>query len=342
MRVLVTGGAGYIGSHTVLALVEAGHSAVIADDFSTSNESVLMRLEKLAGVPIECHRVDLSDYEATDTLFRSGVFDAAIHCAGFKAVGESVASPTRYYRNNLDTTLSVVSAMEKYGVDRLVFSSSATVYGAGHSAPFSEDLWPLESSNPYGQTKVMIERILTDVAAAHEGWKVALLRYFNPVGAHASGLIGEDPRGVPNNLMPFVAQVAVGSQGRLTVHGGDYETSDGTGERDYIHVLDLAAGHVAALEHLEVMADRSRAFNLGTGNATSVLSLVEAFERASGQKVPYTVGPRREGDLAVAYADPSRAQLELGWSAIRSVEDMCQSTWKWQRGRASDTTQFDA
>lgn len=331
MRVLVTGGAGYVGSHTVLALIEAGHTAVIADNFSNSNRAVLKRLESIADVPIECHEVELTDDEATDRLFGAGDIDAVIHCAGLKAVGESVSAPLQYYRNNLDSTLTVAGAMAQHGVRRMVFSSSATVYGAGHTSPLSEDSWPLESSNPYGQTKVIIERMLTDIAAANKGWKVALLRYFNPVGAHSSGLIGEDPRGIPNNLMPFVAQVAVGRRERLTVHGDDYDTADGTGERDYIHVVDLAAGHVAALDHLDSMATDVRAFNLGTGRPTSVLGLVGAFERASGQAVPYVVGPRRDGDLAVAYADPSRARAELGWTAARSIEEMCADTWRWQQ-----------
>ncbi|WP_144874313.1 UDP-glucose 4-epimerase GalE [Microbacterium sp. 1.5R] len=335
MRVLVTGGAGYVGSHTVVALAEAGHTAVIADNFSNSSPAVLDRLERISGVSVECHEVELTDAEATERLFHAEPIDAVIHCAGLKAVGESVSAPREYYRNNLVSTLTVADAMEKNGVRRLVFSSSATVYGAAHSSPLGEDSWPLESSNPYGQTKVIIERMLSDIAAANPGWKVALLRYFNPVGAHASGLIGEDPRGVPNNLMPFVAQVAVGRRDRLTVHGDDYDTVDGTGERDYIHVVDLAAGHVAALDHLDSMTADVRAFNLGTGASTSVLQLLRAFERASGRTVPYVVGPRREGDLAVAYADPSRARTELGWMAARSLEEMCADTWRWQSANPS-------
>lgn len=330
MRILVTGGAGYIGSHTVLALLEQGHDAVIADNFLNSKRSVVDRLAELSGKRISVSEVELTSEIETHELFEKGNFDAVIHCAGLKAVGESVAAPIDYYRNNLDSALSVVTAMRNNGVKRLVFSSSATVYGGGQSAPFQEDTLPLVSSNPYGQTKVMIERILSDVAVANDGWKVALLRYFNPVGAHESGLIGEDPRGVPNNLMPYIAQVAVGRRPELTVHGGDYETADGTGERDYIHVVDLALGHVAALDHLHRMSSPVRAFNLGTGRSTSVLGLVRSFERASGRRVPFTIGPRRDGDLAVAYADPSRARSELGWAAKRSVLEMCADTWRWQ------------
>lgn len=330
MRVLVTGGAGYIGSHTVLSLVAAGHDVVIADNFSNSKRSVLPRIEQLAGRPVTVHEVDLTDAAATEALFAAEPVDAVIHFAGYKAVGESVAKPAMYYRNNLDSTLSVVEAMLRHGVHRFVFSSSATVYGPHAPVPYREDWEFLSSTNPYGQTKVMIERILADVAAVNEGWKVALLRYFNPVGAHESGLIGEDPNGIPNNLMPFLSQVAVGRRDKLTVHGDDYPTADGTGERDYIHVVDLAEGHVAALEHLDAMDEPSRAFNLGTGTGTSVLALLHAFERAVGHDLPYGVGPRRAGDLAVTYADPARARAELGWEATRTVDEMCADTWRWQ------------
>ncbi|QAY69259.1 UDP-glucose 4-epimerase GalE [Xylanimonas protaetiae] len=330
MRVLVTGGAGYIGSHTVLALLAAGHDAVIADDFSNSKRTVIPRIEELAGRAVPVHEVDLTDAAATEALFAAEQFDAVIHFAGFKAVGESVAKPALYYRNNLDSTLAVVEAMQRHGVHRLVFSSSATVYGEKAPVPYGEGWEFLEATNPYGQTKVIVERILTDVAAVTEGWKVALLRYFNPVGAHASGRIGEDPNGIPNNLMPFLSQVAVGRREKLTVFGDDYETADGTGERDYIHVVDLAAGHVAALEHLDAMTEPARAFNLGTGTGTSVLALLHAFERAVGRELPYVVGPRRAGDLAASYADPTRAREELGWTARLTIEDMCADTWRWQ------------
>jgi UDP-glucose 4-epimerase len=330
MRVLVTGGAGYIGSHTVLSLVEAGHDPVIVDSYVNAKPTVVPRLERLAGREIAAHQVDLTDAAATAELFAAEKFDAVIHFAALKAVGESVAKPLEYYRNNLDATFSLLAAMAAHDVSRFVFSSSATVYGEKAPVPYREDYRPLESASPYGQTKVMIERVLTDVAAVHQGWKVALLRYFNPVGAHPSGEIGEDPQGVPNNLMPFLAQVAVGRRERLTVFGGDYPTADGTCERDYIHVVDLAAGHVAALDHLDDMATDVRAYNLGTGSGTSVLQLLHAFERAVGRELPYEVGPRRTGDLPAFWADPTRARTELGWEAARTIDDMCADTWRWQ------------
>ena len=335
MRVLVAGGAGYIGSHTVLALVEAGHEVLIADNFSNSKPTVLPRLEELAGKRLEFRKVDFTVQAQVDALFAEALeaanpIDAVIHFAGYKAVGESVAKPTMYYRNNLDSTLCLLDAMLSHGVSRFVFSSSATVYGERAPVPYREDWEFLESTNPYGQTKVMIERILTDVANVNPGWKVALLRYFNPVGAHASGKIGEDPQGIPNNLMPFLSQVAVGRREALTVHGDDYPTSDGTGERDYIHVVDLAAGHVAALNHLDAQDEPTRAYNLGTGTGTSVLDLLHAFERAVGRDLPYVVGPRRAGDLAVTFADPARACEELGWEARLGIDAMCADTWRWQ------------
>jgi len=330
MRVLVSGGAGYIGSHTVLALVAAGHDVVVVDDFSNSKPSVQGRLEGLAGRAIPFHSFDLTDVDKTEALFSHERIDAVIHFAGFKAVGESVTKPLEYYRNNLDSTFALATAMTKYGVTKLVFSSSATVYGEKAPVPYREDYEHLSSSSPYGQTKVMIERVLTDIAQISEGWKVALLRYFNPVGAHESGEIGEDPQGVPNNLMPFIAQVAVGRRDKLTVFGDDYATADGTAERDYLHVTDLAAGHVAALEHLDDMAEPARAFNLGTGTGTSVLALLKAFERAVGRELPYEIGPRRAGDLPAFWADPTRANTELGWHATKTIDDMCADTWRWQ------------
>lgn len=330
MRVLVAGGAGYIGSHTVVALVEAGHEPVIADDFANSSPAVLPRLEQICGRSVPFHEIDLTDKAATSALVAQAEPDAVIHFAGYKAVGESVEKPLRYYANNLDSTFSLLEAMTEHGVKNLVFSSSATVYGPDAPLPYHEDYAPLRATNPYGWTKAMIEQVITDVAAATPGFTAALLRYFNPIGAHESGLIGEDPSGIPNNLMPYIAQVAIGRREKLAVFGDDYETADGTGERDYIHVVDLAAGHVAALDHLATMDDGARAFNLGTGSATSVFELVHAFERACGKELPYEVGPRRAGDLPTSYADPARAREELGWRAQKSIDDMCADTWRWQ------------
>lgn len=330
MRVLVSGGAGYIGSHTILALLKQGHEAVVVDDFANSKPSAVQRLEQLSGTHIPLHSFDLTDPDKTEALFASEQVDAVIHFAGLKAVGESVGKPLAYYRNNLDSTMSLLRAMSRHDVPRLVFSSSATVYGDHAPVPYQEDYEPLASSSPYGWTKVMNERIITDVAAATPGLKVALLRYFNPVGAHPSGEIGEDPQGIPNNLMPFIAQVAVGRRSKLTIFGDDYPTADGTCERDYIHVEDLAAGHVAALDHLDDMSEDVRAFNLGSGVGTSVLDLFHAFERAVGHELPYEIGPRRAGDLPAYWADPSRANAELGWRTVKTIDDMCADTWRWQ------------
>ncbi|SHK27447.1 UDP-glucose 4-epimerase [Pseudonocardia thermophila] len=331
MHVLVSGGAGYIGSHTVLALVRAGHSVVVVDDFSNSKPAVMGRLAALAGREIPLHVFDLTDRDKTDRLFASEQIDAVVHFAGFKAVGESVEKPLAYYSNNLDTTFSLLRAMERHGTRKLVFSSSATVYGPRSKLPYREDDdVPIEAVNPYGRSKVMLEHILTDVAHAVPGMKVALLRYFNPVGAHPSGTIGEDPGGIPNNLVPFIAQVAVGRREKLRVFGGDYPTPDGTCIRDFIHVEDLAEGHVAALEYLERATEPARAFNLGTGQGTSVLEMLHAFERAVGRPIPYEIVDRRPGDLPVSYADVSRAKAELGWQATRTIDDMCADAWRWQ------------
>ena len=331
MRVLVTGGAGYIGSHTVVQLVAAGHQPVVVDSFVNSRPSVIRRLEELTGEPVETHSFDLRDVDKTSALLAEGGFDAVIHFAGLKAVGESSQIPLEYYDNNLGTTFSLLRAMERHGVRRLVFSSSATVYGETETVPMPEGL-PTSATNPYGWTKVMQEQILRDVAATGTA-QVALLRYFNPVGAHPSGRIGEDPQGVPNNLMPFIAQVAVGRRERLQVFGDDYPTPDGTPLRDYIHVEDLAAGHVAALQYLDAHTDLAvREWNLGTGHGTSVLEMIAAFEAGSGREVPYDVVSRRPGDLAAVYADPSRAETELGWRAERTIEQMCADTWRWQSG----------
>ena len=330
MHVLVAGGAGFIGSHTVVQLKQAGHDVTVVDDFDNSKASAVARVEQLVGDHIPLHAFDLCDPDKTEALFAAERFDAVIHFAGHKAVGESVEKPLQYYRNNLDSTFSLLRAMATHGVHRLVFSSSATVYGDESPQPSQEDYRPLQSSNPYGWTKVMNEQIIGDVARATPGMRVALLRYFNPVGAHPSGTIGEDPQGIPNNLMPFISQVAVGRREKLTVFGDDYDTADGTCERDYIHVEDLAAGHLAALEHIDAMAEPVRAFNLGTGVPTSVLAMINAFRTATGVEIPYEVGPRRAGDLPVTYADPTRALHELGWRTTKSIEDMCADTWRWQ------------
>ncbi len=329
MRILVSGGAGYIGSHTTLQLIAAGHDAVIVDDFSRSKRSVLPRLESLAGRPMEVREVDLTDVPATEALVADGGFEAVIHFAGLKAVGESVEKPIEYYSNNLGSTLSLLAAMRRHGVARFVFSSSATVYGENASVPMKEE-FPTSATNPYGWTKVMQEQILRDAAVADPSLRVALLRYFNPVGAHPSGTIGEDPSGTPNNLMPLIAQVAIGRREKLLIYGDDYPTPDGTGRRDYLHVEDLAAGHVAALDRIGEVDPGVSTWNLGTGTPTSVKEMVDAFTRACGHELPVEIAPRRAGDVAESYADPSRAQAELGWRADRTIDQMCEDTWRWQ------------
>ncbi len=328
MRVLVSGGAGYIGSHTVVALVAAGHDVVVVDDFSNAKPTVVGRLESLTGRHVPVHAFDLTDVDKTAHLFEVEQIDAVIHFAGFKAVGESVQKPLDYYENNLGSTFSLVRAMQKHDVHKLVFSSSATVYGTDQAGA-TEDR-PTFATNPYGWTKVMQEQILRDIAVADPEMRIALLRYFNPVGAHPSGTIGEDPSDVPNNLMPYIAQVAVGRREKLQVFGDDYDTVDGTGVRDYIHVEDLAAGHVAALEKLGDTTEPVSTWNLGSGRGTSVLELLRAFEKAVGRELPYEVVGRRAGDVASSYADPSKANAELGWSTQKTVEDMCADTWRWQ------------
>lgn len=328
LRVFVAGGAGYIGSHTVVQLVKAGHVPIIADNFSNSKPSVIERINALTGTEVEVHRVDLTDQEATDKAFAQARPDAVIHFAGMKAVGESVKKPLEYYANNLGSTICLLQAMRAHGCELMIFSSSATVYGNA-PVPCDETVEHLSSNSPYGWTKVMGEQILSDVAAASD-IRVALLRYFNPVGAHPSGTMGEDPQGIPNNLMPYIAQVATGRRDELTIFGDDYPTPDGTCQRDYLHVMDLADGHVAALEKLAEGDVKVRAWNLGTGSATSVLELTNAFAEAAGKPVPYKIGPRRPGDRPQLWADPARAKEELGWEAKLSIADMCADTWRWQ------------
>ena len=328
MSILLTGGAGFIGSHTYVELAKAGFDPVIADNFYNSSEEVINRLQTITGKPVKWHSVDVCDRAALDTVFAMHTFEAVIHFAGYKAVGESVEKPLAYYRNNLDSTLTICEAMRAHGVKRLVFSSSATVYGTAEVMPLVEDM-PTGCTNPYGWTKYMIEQILRDVAHANPDWAVALLRYFNPIGAHESGLIGEDPVGIPNNLVPYIAQVATGKLEKLRVFGNDYDTPDGTGVRDYIHVVDLARGHAAACEYL--MAHTGcEVFNLGTGHGNSVLDVLKTFERVNGVAIPYEVGPRRAGDIGTCYADAGKAKALLHWQAEKSLEDMCRDTWRWQ------------
>jgi len=328
MKILVTGGAGYIGSHTCVALLDAGHDVVVLDDLSNSEAGVIERIARISGRAVVFVEADIRDRAAVTQLFTAHRIDAVIHFAGLKAVGESVAQPLRYYDVNVHGSLVLFETMAQFGVERLIFSSSATVYGDPDSVPIRED-FPLRTTNPYGGSKLMVENILRDQAKAAPSWRIALLRYFNPVGAHESGLIGENPRGVPNNLLPFVAQVAEGRRARLSVFGDDYATTDGTGMRDYIHVVDLALGHVKALEKLE-QASGVLTYNLGTGQATSVLEMVRAFERASGKPIPYTIEPRRPGDIAACYAATDLAERELGWKAERGIDQMCADAWRWQ------------
>ena len=328
MNILLTGGAGYIGSHTFVSLVEAGYTPVILDNFANSHPAVLERLQAITGRPAACERGDELDTPWVEDVLRRQAIAGVIHFAGDKAVGESVAKPLKYYRNNLGGAVSLMQAMENAGCGKLVFSSSATVYGEPRSLPISEDS-PRSHTNPYGHTKLVIEDMLAAQCVAQPSWRVAVLRYFNPVGAHPSGLIGEDPEGIPNNLMPYIAQVALGRRPFLQVFGNDYDTDDGTGVRDYIHVCDLAAGHVAALKAL-LEQGRSLTVNLGTGKGRSVLEVVRAFEAASGRSVPYRFSPRRAGDVPQLFADPARARQLLHWRATRSLDEMCADAWRWQ------------
>lgn len=328
MRILVTGGAGYIGSHTCLELLSAGYEVAVVDNLSNSQQESLKRVQELAGKALAFHRVDLLDKLALAGVFASSAIDAVVHFAGFKAPAESVAFPLRYYHNNVTGTLNLCEVMQDFGVTNLVFSSSATVYGDPHAVPITED-FPLAPINPYGWSKYMIQQILRDLHRADGTWNVALLRYFNPVGAHPSGRIGEDPKGVPTNLVPYIAQVAVGKLPELQVFGDDYATPDGTGIRDYIHVVDLASGHLAALDRLAANPGVVTV-NLGTGRGYSVLEVVSAFEEASDKKIPYQIVGRRPGDAAICYADPTKASNDLGWSAQRGMGEMCADVWRWQ------------
>lgn len=328
MKILVTGGVGYIGSHTVVELQSAGHDVVVVDNLSNSRQSVCARIERITGKPFVFIEADIRDRAAMEAAFAAHKPDAVIHFAGLKAVGESVAQPLRYYDNNVTGSVVLFETMAKFACRSLVFSSSATVYGDPASVPIRED-FPLSATNPYGRSKLMIEDILRDLAKAEPDWRIALLRYFNPVGAHQSGLIGEEPSGIPNNLVPYIAQVANGQREKLSVFGGDYDTPDGTGLRDYIHVVDLAIGHVKTLERLG-RGPGIVTYNLGTGRGNSVLEMVRAFEAASGRPVPYEIVPRRPGDVAKCYADPSLAREELGWTAERDVAQMCADVWRYQ------------
>ena len=330
MAILITGGAGYIGSHTMVELLEAGRELVVVDNFLNSKPESLKRVKEITGKDFKFYEVDLLDYDALDKVFCENDIDSCIHFAGLKAVGESCAKPLYYYHNNITGTLNLCNVMQKHGAKRIVFSSSATVYGKPASVPITED-FPLSTTNPYGETKLMIERILKDLHAADNEWSVSVLRYFNPIGAHKSGLIGEDPQGIPNNLLPYITQVASGKRECLSVYGNDYNTPDGTGVRDYIHVMDLAEGHLAALEYIDNYGVEP--INLGTGVGYSVLDMVKAFEKASGRPVPYKIAPRRPGDIATCYALPDKARKEIKWSAKRNLDDMCRDLWNFQKNR---------
>ena len=329
MSILVTGGAGYIGSHTCVELLEAGYEVVVVDNLSNSSELSLSRVKKITGKSLTFYEADLLDRDALVDIFEKEKIDSVIHFAGLKAVGESVAKPLEYYHNNVTGTLVLCDVMRQFGVKNIVFSSSATVYGNPKTVPINED-FPLFATNPYGRTKLMLEEIFRDLYVADNEWRIVLLRYFNPIGAHESALIGEDPKGIPNNLVPYITQVAVGKLEKLSVFGDDYDTHDGTGVRDYIHVVDLADGHVKALDKIK-KSSGVFTYNLGTGVGYSVLDMVKAFAKTVGKEIPYKVIPRREGDIATCYADPSLASKELNWQAKRDLKDMCEDSWKWQK-----------
>ena len=329
MAILVTGGAGFIGSHTVVELQNAGYDVVVLDNLSNSSEKSLERVEKITGKPVKFYKKDILDREGLNEVFEKEDIDSCIHFAGLKAVGESVVKPWEYYENNIAGTLTLVDVMRKHGVKNIIFSSSATVYGDPAIIPITEECPKQSPTNPYGQTKTMLEQVLMDIHRADPEWNVTLLRYFNPIGAHKSGLIGEDPKGIPNNLLPYVAQVAIGKLKCVGVFGNDYDTPDGTGVRDYIHVVDLARGHVKAIEKFKENKG-VLIYNLGTGNGYSVLQVIEAFGKACGKKIPYEIKPRRAGDIATCYCDPSKAKRELGWEAEYGIDEMCADSWKWQ------------
>ena len=329
MAILVTGGAGYIGSHTVVELLEAGEDIVIVDNFVNSKPEALEKIKKITGKDFKFYEVDILDEEKLEKVFKENNIESVIHFAGLKAVGESVVKPIEYYHNNITGTLVLLKLMKKYNCKRIVFSSSATVYGDPEIVPITEECKTGGTTNPYGTTKLFIEQILKDTYASDNTWDICILRYFNPVGAHESGLIGEEPQGIPNNLMPYVVRVAAGILPQLSVFGNDYNTPDGTGVRDYIHVVDLAKGHVLALNKLEKENKGLFIYNLGTGTGYSVLDMVKAFEKATGKEVPYKIAPRRSGDIATCYANPKKAKEELGWEATKTLEDMCRDSWNY-------------
>jgi len=329
MAILVTGGAGYIGSHTCVELLNAGYEIVVVDNLINSSEKALERVQEITGKKLTFYKADLLDKETLDNIFENENIDSVIHFAGLKAVGESVSVPLKYYHNNITGTITLCEVMQKHGVKDIVFSSSATVYGNPETVPIRED-FPLSATNPYGRTKLIIENILQDLYVSDNSWNIVILRYFNPIGAHKSGKIGEDPKNIPNNLMPYITQVAIGKLEYLGVFGDDYDTPDGTGVRDYIHVVDLAAGHLKALEKLKEKPG-ALIYNLGTGKGYSVLDMVKNFEKVSGRTIKYKILPRRPGDIAVCFADPSKAKLELGWEATRDLDEMCEDSWRWQK-----------
>ncbi|MCI5796394.1 MAG: UDP-glucose 4-epimerase GalE [Ruminococcus sp.] len=331
MAILVTGGAGFIGTHTCIELVNAGYDVVVVDNYYNASPKALERVEEIIGKKVKFYECDVRDKKKLDTVFKENKIDAVIHFAGLKAVGESCHKPLEYYDNNIGGTLALCEVMRDNGCKKIVFSSSATVYGMNNVSPLTEDMKTGGTTNPYGTTKYMIEIILEDLYKADNSWDVTLLRYFNPIGAHKSGLIGENPNGIPNNLMPYITQVAIGKLDCLSIYGNDYPTHDGTGVRDYIHVVDLALGHVKAVEQLKSTNGGVRIYNLGTGKGYSVLDIVKAFEKATGVKIKYKIAPRREGDIATCYSDPSKAKRELGWEAARDLEEMCEDSWRWQK-----------